>query len=228
MRQYETKVQQLKDQVLTAVARLAWEDKLDTNEILDIPEQIVPGPEAQMRCCIYKERAVVTSRVKMAMGGDKSNPSVVEVLPIACDECPVTEMTVSASCRGCLATRCVHACPKDAISIVNHRATIDHSKCITCGKCVSACQYSAIVKNQRPCEKGCPAKAISMGPDRKANIDVNKCISCGQCVIQCPFGAVMDKSYVVDVIQMLLGRRSGASTCTPSWPPPLWASSART
>ena len=52
---------------------------------------------------------------------------------------------VSASCRGCLATRCVHACPKDAITIVNHRASIDHDKCITCGKCVSACQYSAIV-----------------------------------------------------------------------------------
>ena len=36
MRQYETKVQQLKDQVLTAVARLAWNDKLQTNEVLEI------------------------------------------------------------------------------------------------------------------------------------------------------------------------------------------------
>ena len=124
MRQYETKVQQLKDQVLTAVARLAWNDKLQTNEVLDIPEEIVPGPEAHMRCCIYKERAVVTSRVKMAMGGDRANPNLVEVLPIACDECPVTEMTVGDACRGCLATRCVHACPKDAITIVNHRASI--------------------------------------------------------------------------------------------------------
>ena len=69
MRHYETTIQQLKDQVLTAVARLAWNEKLDTNELLDIPEQIIPGPEAQTRCCIYKERAVVTSRIKMAMGG---------------------------------------------------------------------------------------------------------------------------------------------------------------
>ncbi len=113
------------------------------------------------------------------MGGDKSNPCLVEVLPIACDECPVTEITVGPSCRGCLATRCVHACPKDAITIVNHRACIDHEKCISCGRCVSACQYSAILKTQRPCEKGCPAKAISMGPDRKASIDVSQCIACG-------------------------------------------------
>ena len=205
MRQYETKVQQLKDQVLTAVARLAWNDKLQTNEVLDIPEEIVPGPEAHMRCCIYKERAVVTSRVKMAMGGDRANPNLVEVLPIACDECPVTEISVGPSCRGCIAHRCAEACPKGAITIENHRSVIDHSKCILCGKCVAACPYGAITKNMRPCERGCPVGAISMGENRKASIDATKCISCGQCVIQCPFGAVMDKSYIVDVIQMLMG-----------------------
>ena len=204
MRTFETKIQELKVSVLTEVARLNWEDRTQTG-ILDIPEKIIPGPAASVRCCIYKERAIISSRIKMAMGGDKANPSVVEVLPIACDECPVTEMTVSASCRGCLATRCVHACPKDAITIVNHRAQIDHDKCITCGKCLNACQYSAIVKTQRPCEKGCPANAISMGPDKKASIDINKCISCGSCVNQCPFGAIQDKSWIVDAIQMIRG-----------------------
>lgn len=204
MRTFETKIQELKTSVLTEVARLTWEDRVQTG-ILDVPEKIIPGPEANLRCCIYKERAVVGSRVKMAMGGDKTNPNVVEVLPIACDECPITEITVSASCRGCLATRCVHACPKDAISIVDHRAHIDHSKCITCGKCMSACQYSAIVKTQRPCEKGCPVGAISMGQDKKASIDPNKCISCGNCVYQCPFGAIQDKSWIMDAIQMIRG-----------------------
>ena len=204
MRTFETKIQELKTSILTEVARLTWEDRVQTG-ILDVPEKIIPGPEANLRCCIYKERAVVGSRVKMAMGGDKSNPNVVEVLPIACDECPITEITVSASCRGCLATRCVHACPKDAISIVDHRAHIDHSKCITCGKCMSACQYSAIVKTQRPCEKGCPVGAISMGADKKASIDPNKCISCGNCVYQCPFGAIQDKSWIMDAIQMIRG-----------------------
>ena len=206
MRTFETKIQELKTQVLTEVARLTWEDRLQTGTaILDIPEKIIPGPTATLRCCIYKERAIINSRVKLAMGGDKSNPCLVEVLPIACDECPVTEITVGPSCRGCLATRCVHACPKDAITIVNHRACIDHEKCISCGRCVSACQYSAILKTQRPCEKGCPAKAISMGPDRKASIDVSQCIACGNCVYQCPFGAIQDKSFITDAIHMIMG-----------------------
>lgn len=206
MRVYETKIQELKVNILAEVARMTWDRTIDNAaHLLDIPEKIIPGPEANLRCCIYKERAIVNSRVKMAMGGDKSNPNVVEVLPIACDECPVTEMTVSASCRGCLATRCVHACPKDAITIVNHRAQIDHKKCVNCGRCLNACQYSAIVKTQRPCEKGCPVNAISMGPDKKASIDVSQCISCGTCVNQCPFGAIQDKSWITDTIRMIQG-----------------------
>ncbi len=224
MRTFETKIQELKTAVLTEVARLTWEDRLQTGTaILDIPEKIIPGPTATLRCCIYKERAIINSRVKLAMGGDKSNPCLVEVLPIACDECPVTEITVGPSCRGCLATRCVHACPKDAITIVNHRACIDHEKCISCGRCVSACQYSAILKTQRPCEKGCPAKAISMGPDRKASIDVSQCIACGNCVYQCPFGAIQDKSFITDAIHMIMGAE--ATRPMPCWPPPSWGSS---
>ncbi len=208
MREFETSVQELKDKVLTAVARLVWEDKLTTG-ILSIPEEVIPGPEARMRCCIYKERAIINDRVKMAMGGDSAYPGMTEVLKIACDECPVTQIEVGPACRGCIATRCLHACPKDAITIEQHghhrRAVINHDKCIICGKCVAACPYGAIEKNQRPCERGCLPGAISMGEDKKASIDVNKCVSCGACTYQCPFGAIMDKSYLVDVIQMLRG-----------------------
>ena len=208
MREFETSVQELKDKVLKAVAELAWEDRLATG-ILDVPEQIMPGPEATMRCCVYKERAVVSSRLKMAMGGDSSNPAMVEVMDVACDECPVTQIEVGPACRGCIATRCVHACPKDAITIETHghhrKAVVDHSKCIACGKCVAACPYGAIERKQRPCERGCVPGAISMGEDKKAAIDVNTCIACGSCVYQCPFGAIMDKSYIVDAVQLLRG-----------------------
>ena len=173
MRVFETSVQELKHEVLRSVARLAWTDDLQTG-ILDIPEEIIPGPEAKMRCCIYKERAIISQRVKVAMGGDRTNPNLVEVLDIACDECPVTEITVGPSCRGCIATRCIHTCPKDAITIVDLKAQIDHKKCITCGKCINACPYGAIEKKTRPCERGCKAGAISMGEDKKAFIDPAK------------------------------------------------------
>ena len=63
----------------------------------------------------------------------------------------------------------------------------------------------AIEKKTRPCERSCKAGAISMGPDKKAFIDPAKCTSCGACVYQCPFGAIMDKSFIVDAIQMLQG-----------------------
>lgn len=209
MHKFETRIQELKTKALTEVAKLAWEDKLNSaNAIMEIPEKIISGNVATLRCCVYKERAIVANRVKMAMGGERTNPSIVEVMSVACDECPVTEITIGPSCRGCLATRCLNSCPKDAIEIKNHRAVINHDKCISCGRCVSACQYGAIMKTQRPCERSCPAKAITMGEDKKAVIDPNACISCGTCVIQCPFGAIQDKSWITDCVNMIRGSQT--------------------
>ena len=88
MRKFDTKVQHLKYKVLREVARQAWNDTLLEN-LLDIPMTIVPGKQPTMRCCVYKERAIVSERVKLAMGGNKDNPNVIEVIDIACDECPV-------------------------------------------------------------------------------------------------------------------------------------------
>ena len=43
-----------------------------------------------------------------------------------------------------------------------------------------------------------------MTPDTKvAEINNDKCIACGACVYQCPFGAIMDKSYILNVIDLL-------------------------
>lgn len=55
---------------------------------MNITEKIVPGPKATMRCCIYKERAIVNERIKVAMGTGHAFDRVIEVLDIACDECP--------------------------------------------------------------------------------------------------------------------------------------------
>ena len=204
---FETKVQELKHSVLREVSTLAFDGNMTTG-VLDIPVKIIPGPEPTTRCCIYKERAIIGDRIKLALGGDMANPAVVEVIDTACDECPVTAMEVGPSCRGCLANRCRHACPVGAISMENHRAVIDHKKCIVCGRCMEACPYSAIVKNQRPCERNCPDNAISMREDNhKATINPAKCTSCGICTYACPFGAIMDKSWIVQAVNLLKGSR---------------------
>ena len=203
MPRFDTNVQELKYKVLKEVARLAFHGRLEARDLMDIPEKIVPGPTATMRCCIYKERAIVSQRVQMALGGHPQKNNEVEVLSIACDECPVSEITVGDACRGCIAHRCANACPRDAIHFEGHRAVIDHEKCIKCGKCVAVCPYGAIAKNTRPCEKACKAGAISMDEERKASINEDKCVNCGACVYQCPFGAIVDKSYMVDAIALL-------------------------
>lgn len=203
MRKFDTKVQHLKYKVLREVSRQAWADTLLEN-VLDIPQKIVPGNTPTMRCCVYKERAILAERVKIAMGGNKENPNVIEVIDIACDECPVGGYEVTNACRGCLAHRCEDVCKRGAISFDhNHVAHIDKSKCVECGACAKVCPYTAIVGRKRPCQNACKIKAISMNENKAAKIDNNKCISCGACVYQCPFGAITDKSYILDVIDML-------------------------
>ncbi|QZY54582.1 4Fe-4S dicluster domain-containing protein [Crassaminicella profunda] len=203
MRKFESNVQLIKYEVLREVARFAMEGTLEEN-YEKIPEIIIKGPKPRTRCCIYKERAIMIDRVKLAMGGDRNNPNIIEILEIACDECPINRFTITEACRGCLAHRCSEACPVGAIFHVGQRAYINQEKCIECGRCRDACQYNAVSDVLRPCRGACPTKALTIDTDnRKAVIDNEKCIQCGVCVIQCPFGAIMDKSYIVDVIELL-------------------------
>ena len=203
MRKFDTKVQHLKYKVLREVARQAWNDTL-TQNLPDIPKMIVPGKEPTMRCCVYKERAILAERVRLAMGGHKGNPNVIEVIDIACDECPMGGYEVTDACRGCLAHRCEDVCRFGALEFDhNHVAHIDKTKCRECGACSRVCPYSAIINRVRPCENACKIKAIRMNEDKAAAIDNEKCIGCGACVYQCPFGAITDKSYILDVIRIL-------------------------
>jgi len=203
MRKFDTKVQYLKYKVLREVARHAWNGTL-LEAVMDIPKTIVPGKVPTMRCCVYKERAILGERVKLAMGGDVSDPNVIQVIDIACDECPAAGYEVTASCRGCLANRCEDVCKKGAISFDhNHVAHIDKSKCVECGMCAKVCPYAAIINRKRPCQIACKVKAIKIKEDNAAAIDNEKCIQCGACVYQCPFGAIQDKSYILNVIDLI-------------------------
>ncbi|MCC8135772.1 MAG: 4Fe-4S dicluster domain-containing protein [Ruminococcus sp.] len=205
MRKFDTKVQYHKYKVLREVARQAWDDTLLQN-LFRIPKLIIPGPKPTMRCCIYKERAILQERVKLAIGGDQTNPNVIEVIDIACDECPMGGYQVSEACRGCMAHRCEDVCRKGAITFDSQqKAHIDKTKCVECGQCAKVCPFNAIVNHIRPCINACKIKAISIAEDQYAQIDNDKCISCGACVYTCPFGAIQDKSFILDVISLIKG-----------------------
>ncbi len=203
-RVFDTHVQGLKYKAVREIIRAYDENRL-SSAYLDIPKIALPGPKAELRCCVYKERAIFQERLRIVQSGVTSqDKSVVEVIDIACDECPVDGMLVTTACRGCLSHRCMEVCPKDAITIVDKHSVIDKDRCIECGKCVSACPYGAIIKQQRPCVAGCRPKAISVNKtDKKAQIDENKCVSCGTCVRQCPFGAIQEKSLILEVLDIL-------------------------
>ncbi|MDR2192167.1 MAG: monomeric [FeFe] hydrogenase, partial [Endomicrobium sp.] len=203
MRKFNTTIQMLKYKVLKEVARNAFEDTL-VESITDIPKAIIPGNKASLRCCVYKERAILAERVKLAIGGDKRNPNVIEVINIACDECPAGGYNITSACRGCIAHQCKEVCPKDAIMFDrDQKAYIDKTKCVECGLCAKSCPYSAIADYKRPCEKACKAKAIHMGQDNAAVIKNDKCVACGVCISKCPFGAIMDKSFILNLVDIL-------------------------
>ena len=204
MKLFDNKVQETKYNVLREVAIQTWKGNDVFAEFNEVASKIIPKDEPPQRCCIYKDRAVVADRMRLAIGGSRGNKNVVQVIDIACDECPEAGYVVTDLCRGCLAHGCVESCKLKAISIdEKHHAKIDKTKCVECGRCAKACSYSAIHNFQRPCEIACKVGAISMGPGGEANIDYEKCISCGSCVYHCPFGATVDVSSIVDVINCL-------------------------
>ncbi|MFQ9894050.1 MAG: 4Fe-4S dicluster domain-containing protein [Emergencia sp.] len=204
MKLFDNKVQEIKYKVLREVAIQTWKGNDVFAEFNEVASKVIPKDVPPQRCCIYKDRAVVAERMRLAIGGSKKDDHVVQVIEIACDECPEAGYVVTDLCRGCLAHSCMDACRLDAIVIdSNHKAHIDKSKCVECGRCAKVCSYSAIHNFQRPCEIACKVDAISMGDGGEATIDYDKCINCGACVYHCPFGATVDTSNIVDVIRAL-------------------------
>lgn len=145
------------------------------------------------RCCIYKDRAILKYRCMASMGfapedetdeltslkeyGERalarSEHAVnkLSVITDACSGCIRSRYLVTDACRGCFAKPCQVNCPKQAITIVNGRSTIDPDKCISCGRCQEVCPYHAVIRVPIPCEEACPVGAISKDESGKEHID---------------------------------------------------------
>lgn len=206
MLQTDNDIGTIKHEVLYEVARLAFRNELAEKED-SLPYEMIPGPHANFRCCIYKEREIIRQRIRLAQGkspiANKIDNNIVQVIPSACEECPITRFIVTDNCQKCVGKRCQNACNFNAITMLRDRAHIDPSLCKECGKCAQACPYNAIADLKRPCKRSCPVDAITMDENGIVVIDEEKCISCGACVKNCPFGALSDRSFMVDVINLL-------------------------
>lgn len=195
----------LKHEVLYEVAKRAWAGTLD-EERDQIPYEMIPGPQAQYRCCIYKERELIKQRVRLAEGKcptGRENMNVVQVINAACEECPIASYVVTDNCRKCMGQACQRSCNFGAITMGEIHAHIDPNKCKECGKCAQACPYNAIAHLERPCKKVCPADAITYDEYGICVIDEDKCIQCGACIHSCPFGAIGTKTFMVDIIRLI-------------------------
>ncbi len=203
----------LRHEVLKTVAEHEYNGTLNSETIDSIPFSIIPGVSAKFRCCVYREREIIRQRVRLAMGhlpiprknaeNIEMKQHTIQVIPAACEGCPINRFQVTDNCQNCMQQACKKACAFDAITITPRGAYIDQSKCRECGKCAEACPYHAIADLMRPCRRSCDVNAITIGGDRIAKIDTDKCISCGHCVTGCPFGAISDVSQIRDVVKAL-------------------------
>lgn len=230
MFKFETQLKKLKHEVLTEVAKLAKDDMISLESIEKVPYEVIKGDIAQYRCCVYKERAIVLERAKLAAGylanGDNGEEALIDIRPdeqiiyvieAACDRCPINKYSVTDSCRNCLAHRCKEACNFGAITIVGGRAYINQELCKECGACKKACPYDAISEVMRPCKRACPTGALDINQDdRRAMIKESLCVNCGSCMRSCPFGAISDKSLIVPVAKRLGRHRKMYAVVAPA------------
>ena len=224
MKGLDTRKTKLRRRIFAEIARFAYEG--GGPEVLDeLPYKIIPGEVATYRESVFLERAIVGERLRAAMGlslqpmtdfaltskgVDMSmidekyyEPPLIDIIKFACHKCPDKQVSVTNGCQGCLEHPCTEVCPRDAVSIVNGRSTIDQEKCIKCGKCMNACPYHAIIRQDRPCVAACGVGAIGKDEYGRAQIDQNKCVACGMCLVSCPFAAIVDKSQIYQTIKAI-------------------------
>ena len=238
MRGIDTQVRKNRRRIFKEVANLAYHSENLKDDVEALPYKIVNYEESEYEN-IYRERAIVRERIRLAMGLslrpenqpvhltqglEESNidekyyePPLMQVIPSACNACPENKYEVTDRCMGCVAHPCREVCPKGAISMKNGKSVIDQEKCIRCGKCKSICPYDAISHQVRPCLAHCGVNAIKNDKKGRAYIDTDLCVSCGQCMVSCPFGAIADKSQIFQLIRAMQSGRKIIAQVAPAF-----------
>ena len=241
MRGIDTPVRQRRRRVFKEVANLAYNSTNLKDDMEALPYKIVDYDESVYWENVYRDRVVVRERLRLAMGMslrpenrerpghltqgvEESNidekyyePPLMQVIPSACNACPINGYEITDSCMGCVAHPCQSVCPKGAITMVKGRSVIDQEKCIKCGKCKEVCPYDAICHKERPCSAACGIGAIKSDSKGRAVIDNDICVSCGQCMVSCPFGAIADKSQIFQLIRAMQSGRKVIAQVAPAF-----------
>lgn len=228
----------LRRKTIVKMAQLFMSDKLK-EELPKLNRKLLPGPDPTYRASLYHEREVLKQRIKLYLGmnyeeskdlelyevadkleeilADKEkNSEFVQVIKEACDACPSGKYYATDLCRNCVAHSCQAVCPKNAITIESGRAKINPELCVGCGLCEKSCNYFAIVKLQRPCERACFPKALKSDLYGAAEIEKERCVSCASCYVACPFGAIESKSHLLKVLAALKNKEEISVMYAPS------------
>ncbi|WP_028856879.1 monomeric [FeFe] hydrogenase [Psychrilyobacter atlanticus] len=237
-------VKELRKLTLQAIVDL-YENGVLLEELTKLPKMLLSGEKPTYRDSIYREREVLKQRIKVYLNLNiykvrdmelfelldllkkkfncekipaeyEGRDHAVEVIEEACDQCPSGQYYATDLCRNCIAQSCKAICPKNAVTFSNGRAIIDAEKCVGCGLCEKACDYSAIVKLSRPCEKACGVGAIKADKKGVASIDRTKCVSCGACYSACPFGAIESPTHLIDVVSHIKNKNKVVAMFAPS------------
>ncbi len=239
MRGIDTEVRKIRRRIFTEVANLAYDSENLKDDMEALPYTIVREEDSADYGSIYRKRAIVRERIRLALGLslrpenepvhltqglEESNidekyyePPLMQVIPSACNACPENMYKVTDRCMGCTAHPCQEVCPRGAISFKDGYSHIDQEKCIKCGKCKAVCPYDAISHQVRPCLAACGVAAIKNDDKGRAYIDPDICVSCGQCMLSCPFGAIADKSQIFQLIRALQSGKKIIAQVAPSF-----------
>jgi [FeFe] hydrogenase (group B1/B3) len=234
--EYKT-LAKIRHQVFSEVSKVAFDGDADC--LKQIPYTIISGEVGKYRDSVFLERAIVSERVRLAMGLSLRpidtpqdfntklkdalieekyyEPPLINIIKFACNKCETNMYEVSHLCRACLAHPCMEVCPKQCISFKDGKAYIDQPNCIQCGLCLKVCPYSAIIHKVRPCAEACGMDAIGSDEFGRADIDYDKCVSCGMCLVNCPFGAIADKSQIYQLIQAMKSKSKVIAIVAPAY-----------